>query len=89
MCGIRGSITSCSLGLMLVESLAVRVPVSRPGSGPFLKIISSPRVVPGVCEGIVDFALCRLGVAMFRSYWCIPNCDECRTCSTFPFPRYM
>jgi hypothetical protein len=58
MFGIRGSIGPLLLGLMLVESRALRDPVSRPGSGPFFIIVSSPRVVPGVCDGISDFEVC-------------------------------
>jgi hypothetical protein len=55
MCGMRRSIGPRALGLMLVESRAVRVPVSRPGSGPFRQTISSPRLVPSVWDEIFDF----------------------------------
>jgi hypothetical protein len=57
MCGMRGSIGSRAFAFTLVASRAVRVPVSRPGSGPFLMTVSSPRVVPGVWDGIIDFGL--------------------------------
>jgi hypothetical protein len=64
MCGMRGSIGPFEPELTLVESRAVRVPVSRPGSGPFLKINSSPRLVPGVCDGILVLDPCVFGVGM-------------------------
>src|SRR5215470_1630098 len=67
MCGMRGSMGPCALGFTLVESRAVRFPVSRPGSGPFRITISSPRVVPRVCDGLVDFPLWRFGVGIRSS----------------------
>src|SRR5690349_13085524 len=57
MCGMRGSIGPLAFALMDVESLAVRVPVSRPGSIPLFCTSSSPRVVPGVWDGIIDFCV--------------------------------
>lgn len=52
---MRGSMGSHAFAFTLVASRAVRVPVSLPGSGPFLRTISSPRVVPDMCDDVFDF----------------------------------
>ena len=55
---MRGSMGPLLSGAIEVESLAVRPPGPRPGSGPFFLSISSPRLVPAVCDDISDFFVC-------------------------------
>ena len=55
MLGIFLSMGACDLGLMLVALRAVGISFSRPGSLPLCFTSSSPRRVPGVCEGLLAF----------------------------------
>lgn len=92
MYGILGLIGSRAFALMLVASRAVRMPRSRPGSAPLFCTSSSPRVVPGVCDGISVLLLWFVKFeptdSPFR-YECAPNIDEWRVSRIFPSPRYM